>query len=272
MILLNLLPHREMARKRARQVFNGSLVGAVVIGALIAGLAYLWLQGRIDEQQARNAFLTREIAKLDQEIKEVASLQSEIAALKARQEAVENLQADRNMPVHLLNEAVRQLPDGLYLSKIKQENQNVLLEGVAQSNERVSELLRNLSRASPWITKPELIEIVAKNLGLGPREQRRVYNFTIRVQLQRASDAKAAAPGAAAGQRPRVSKGLQRHGSQVFIQHRFSASVRGTERAVPWSRYARSIVLAGTAALRTAGAGRGGDGGHPLVRLAQGCQ
>jgi type IV pilus assembly protein PilN len=80
---------------------------------------------------------------------------------------------------------------------------------VAQSNERVSELLRNLSRASPWITKPELIEIVAKNLGLGPREQRRVYNFTIRVQLQRASDAKAAAPGGgrAAGQRPRVSKG-----------------------------------------------------------------
>ncbi|MHC5804445.1 PilN domain-containing protein, partial [Streptococcus pyogenes] len=88
-----------------------------------------------------------------------ASLQEEIAALKARQEAVENLQADRNMPVHLLNEAVSQLPDGLYLSKIKQEGQNVLIEGVAQSNERVSELLRNLSRNSEWVTKPELIEI-----------------------------------------------------------------------------------------------------------------
>ena len=196
MILLNLLPHREMARKRARQVFNGSLIGAVAIGALMAGVGYLWFQGQIEEQQARNAFLTREIGKLDQEIKEVATLQSEIAALKARQEAVENLQADRNMPVHLLNEAVKQLPDGMYLSKIKQENQSVLFEGVAQSNERVSELLRNLSRASPWITKPELIEIVAKNLSLSPREQRRVYNFTIRVQLQRASDAQAAASAA----------------------------------------------------------------------------
>ena len=196
MILLNLLPHREMARKRARQVFNGSLIGAIAIGALMAGVGYLWFQGQIEEQQARNAFLTREIGKLDQEIKEVATLQSEIAALKARQEAVENLQADRNMPVHLLNEAVKQLPDGMYLSKIKQENQSVLFEGVAQSNERVSELLRNLSRASPWITKPELIEIVAKNLSLSPREQRRVYNFTIRVQLQRASDAQAAASAA----------------------------------------------------------------------------
>ena len=206
MILLNLLPHREMARKRARQVFNGSLIGAVAIGALMAGVGYLWFQGQIEEQQARNAFLTREIGKLDQEIKEVASLQSEIAALKARQEAVENLQADRNMPVHLLNEAVKQLPDGMYLSKIKQENQNVLFEGVAQSNERVSELLRNLSRASPWITQPELIEIVAKNLSLSPREQRRVYNFTIRVKLQRASDAQAAASAAsgaaAAARRP----------------------------------------------------------------------
>ena len=205
MILLNLLPHREMARNRARQVINGSMIGAVAIGALMAGVGYLWFQGQIEEQQARNAFLTREIGKLDQEIKEVASLQSEIAALKARQEAVENLQADRNMPVHLLNEAVKQLPDGMYLSKIKQENQNVLFEGVAQSNERVSELLRNLSRASPWITQPELIEIVAKNLSLSPREQRRVYNFTIRVKLQRASDAQAAASaasGAAAARRP----------------------------------------------------------------------
>ena len=134
--------------------------------------------------------------KLDQQIKEVATLQDEIAALKARQEAVENLQADRNMPVHLLNEAVRQLPDGMYLTKIKQDNQNVLIEGVAQSNERVSELLRNLARGSDWVTKPELIEIVAKSLALSPREQRRVYNFTVRVQLQRASDAKAAAAAA----------------------------------------------------------------------------
>jgi len=192
-ILINLLPHREMARKKARQVFNTSLVGSVLLGALVAGGVYLWLQNQISNQQERNGFLTSEIKKLDEEIKEVATLQDEIAALKARQQAVEDLQANRNLPVHLLNESVLQLPDGIYLKGIKQDGQNVLLTGVAQSNERVSELLRNLSRHSDWVSKPELIEIVASNLALSAREQRRVYNFTMRVQLQRASAAQEAA-------------------------------------------------------------------------------
>lgn len=196
MILINLLPHREMARKKARQVFNTSLVGSVVLGALVAGGVYLWLQNEISNQQQRNGFLTSEIKKLDEEIKEVATLQDEIAALKARQQAVEDLQANRNLPVHLLNESVLQLPDGIYLKGIKQDGQNVLLTGVAQSNERVSELLRNLSRHSDWVSKPELIEIVASNLALSAREQRRVYNFTMRVQLQRASAAQQAASAA----------------------------------------------------------------------------
>ena len=196
MILINLLPHREMARKKARQVFNTSLVGSVLLGALVAGGVYLWLQNQISNQQERNGFLTSEIKKLDEEIKEVATLQDEIAALKARQQAVEDLQANRNLPVHLLNESVLQLPDGIYLKSIKQENQNVLMTGVAQSNERVSELLRNLSRHSDWVSKPELIEIVASNLALSAREQRRVYNFTMRVQLQRASEAQQAASAA----------------------------------------------------------------------------
>ena len=196
MILINLLPHREMARKKARQVFNTSLVGSVLLGALVAGGVYLWLQNQISNQQERNGFLTSEIKKLDEEIKEVATLQDEIAALKARQQAVEDLQANRNLPVHLLNESVLQLPDGIYLKGIKQDGQNVLLTGVAQSNERVSELLRNLSRHSDWVSKPELIEIVASNLALSAREQRRVYTFTMRVQLQRASAAQAAASAA----------------------------------------------------------------------------
>jgi len=195
-ILINLLPHREMARKRARQMFNAALGASAVAGALIAAGVYLWYQNEISGQQDRNAFLSAEIKKLDAEIKEVATLQDEIAALRARQQAVENLQSDRNLPVHLLNEAVLQLPDGLYLKGIKQENQSVLLSGVAQSNERVSELLRNLARNSHWVSKPELIEIVASNLALSQREQRRVYNFTVRVQLQRASDAQAAASSA----------------------------------------------------------------------------
>ena len=198
MILINLLPHREMARKKARQAFNTALGLSALAGLAIAGGIFLWYQHQLSEQQDRNAFITSEITKLDSEIKEVANLQGEIAALKARQEAVENLQADRNLPVHLMNEAVKQLPDGIYLKGIKQDNQNVLFTGVAQSNERVSELLRNLERNSDWVTKPELIEIVAANMALTPREQRRVYNFTVRVQLQRAS---APASGASAAGR-----------------------------------------------------------------------
>lgn len=193
MILINLLPHREMARKQARQIFNAALGLAAIAGLLISGLIYLWYQGEISNQQDRNALLGVEIKKLDNEIKEIASLQDEITALKARQEAVENLQADRNLPVHLMNDAVRLLPAGIYLKGIKQENQNVLINGVAQSNERVSEFLRNLSRGGEWVTKPELIEIVAGSLSLSPREQRRVYDFKIRVQLQRASDVASAA-------------------------------------------------------------------------------
>ena len=205
MILINLLPHREMARQQARRAFNISLAAAAILGAFLAGMIYLWYEWGISDQRGRNVYLAAEIKKLDDEIKEVATLQQEIAALKARQEAVENLQADRNMPVHLMNEAVRQLPDGVYLKSIKQENQNVLLKGQAQSNERVSELLRNLSRNSEWVTRPELIEIVAGNVTLGSKEQRRVNDFTIRVQLQRAKDVASAAQAASAA--PAAAKG-----------------------------------------------------------------
>lgn len=198
MILINLLPHREIARRRARQRFNLALGLAVVVGALIAGAFYVAQQAEIDSQRERNTLLGAEIGKLDQQIKDVANLQEEIAALKARQEAVENLQSDRTLPVHLLNEAVRQLPDGIVLRGIKQENQSVLLTGAAQSNERVSELLRNLSRHGDRMTNPELVEIVAANLALSPREQRRVFNFVVRVQMRRASDASAAASAAPA--------------------------------------------------------------------------
>jgi type IV pilus assembly protein PilN len=113
---------------------------------------------------------------------------------------VEDLQADRNMPVHLLNELVRQLPDGVFITAVKQENQVVAITGIAQSNERVSELLRNLGNNSPWLTRPELVEIVAGSVTLGPRDQRKVSNFNMRVRLLRSSEvqkAAAAASGAA---------------------------------------------------------------------------
>lgn len=197
MILINLLPHREAARKRRREAFYAALGASAVAGALVAGGIYLWYAAQISNQQGRNLVLSNEIKKLEAQIKDIATLQEEIAALRARQQAVEDLQADRNIPVHLLNEMVRQLPDGVYLTSIKQTNDNVELRGVAQSNERVSELLRNLGSGSPWITRPELIEITAGNVALSPRDQRRVSNFTVRLKLLRASEAAKAAAAAA---------------------------------------------------------------------------
>lgn len=201
MILVNLLPHREAARKRRREAFFVSLGMAALVGGLIGGAVYSWYEAQISSQQAQNTFLKGEITRLENQIKEIAGLQQEIAALRARQGAVEDLQGNRNLPVYLLNELVKQLPDGVYLSTMKQENQSVMLTGVAQSNERVSELLRNLGNNSPWLTRPELIEITSKVLTLSPRDQRRVSNFSMRVALKRATDVqKASAPaGPAAG-------------------------------------------------------------------------
>ncbi|GAA4329220.1 type 4a pilus biogenesis protein PilN [Variovorax defluvii] len=198
MILINLLPHREAARKRRRETFYAALGASAVLGCLIAGAAFLWYQAQIADQQAKNSFLQAEIKKLEAEIKEISTLQAEIAALRARQQAVEDLQGDRNMPVHLLNELVRQLPDGVYLTSMKQDNQTVTLLGQAQSNERVSELLRNLGNNSPWLVKPELVEITAGNVSLSPRDQRRVANFTMRIGLKRPTDAQKPAAGTGA--------------------------------------------------------------------------
>ena len=198
MILINLLPHREAARKRRRDAFNVSLGIAALVGGLIAGAIFLWFSTHISNQQNQNRILTGEIKVLEKQIKDIAGLETEIAALRARQQAVEDLQADRNQPVHLMTELSKQLPDGVYVASMRQENQTVTLQGVAQSNERVSELLRNLANNTPWFSKPELIEIVAANVALAAREQKRVSNFTIRVRLMRASEAaKAAAPAAA---------------------------------------------------------------------------
>lgn len=183
MILINLLPHREIARKKARQAFNVALLVSAAVGAAIGGVIYMWYQGQIEMQEGRNQFLISENQKLDTEIKEIANLQNEIDALKARQRAVETLQADRNLPVHLFNELVQQLPEGMYLKSIKQEGRSVLIGGAAQSSERVSELLRNLTRNTEWVRQPELIEVVAGDLSLSKTDKRRVYNFTVRAQL-----------------------------------------------------------------------------------------
>jgi type IV pilus assembly protein PilN len=197
-VRINLLPHREAARKARKEAFQVMLGVSALVGLAVAGAIYLWFQARIETQRERNQFLQSQIQVLDVQIKEIATIEQEITALTARQKAVEDLQADRNLPVHLLNELVKQLPDGVYITSLKQDDQAVTLQGVAQSNERISELLRNLADNTPWLSRPDLAEIVAGNVALGPRDSRRVANFNLRVRLVRASEVAAAAKAASA--------------------------------------------------------------------------
>lgn len=190
MILINLLPHREAARKRRKEAFQATMFASFLIGLAIAGAIYWWFQMMITNQQERNAFLQSEIKVLEEQIKEIATIEDEIASLRARQKAVEDLQSDRNLPVHLMNELVRQVPEGAYITGIKQTDQIVSMQGLAQSNERISELLRNLTDNTPWLSKPELVDIVAKNIALSSKEQRRVAEFNLRFRLMRTGEAK----------------------------------------------------------------------------------
>jgi type IV pilus assembly protein PilN len=189
MILINLLPHRAAARKRRREQFMLQLGFSLLAGVLLSLLIMLSFQQRIHEQREnRNDPLRAGIAELDAQIKDVASLKTQVEALKARQQAVESLQADRNLPVHLLEEMVRQLPDGIYLSSIKQEGLNITIAGMAQSQERVSELLRNLGNRSAWLRQPQLVEIVASDVNVPRQGSRRVSSFSIRVLLVRGQE------------------------------------------------------------------------------------
>ncbi len=190
MILINLLPHREVARKRRKDAFQATMFASAVFGLVIAFFAYWSFQMMISGQQTRNLFLESEVKRLEEQITEVVSVEDEIAKLRARQKAVEDLQSDRNLPVHLLSELTRQLPDGVYITNLRQEGQTVTLQGMAQSNERVSEMLRNLANNTQWFTRPELGEIVSNTISLSPREQRRVAVFNVSVQLVRSSEAR----------------------------------------------------------------------------------
>jgi len=196
-IMINLLPHREERRKRKKIAFYAGLAVAAVAGLAIVGVWYLIVQQLISGQQQRNAFLQTEIAKLDVQIKDIASLKAEIASLKARQKAVEDLQIDRNVPVHVLNELVRQVPEGIYITSVKQDGQMLNVAGIAQTQERVSELLRNTAYNSEWLVKPELVESKATTLQPNTRDQKRLFDFSVRLTVKRPQDAPSAASQAA---------------------------------------------------------------------------
>ncbi|HEX8956816.1 MAG TPA: PilN domain-containing protein [Burkholderiaceae bacterium] len=201
MIRINLLPHREAKRKQNKTAFFRLLAVAAVFAGVIAFLIWGYIGHLIADQDDRNNLIKTEIKHLDEQIAEIATLKDEIAALKARQQAVEDLQSDRNQPVYLFDELVKQVPEGVFLKSFKQEGQKVVLVGTAQSNERVSDLLRNLSETnSAWMEKPELVEIKASTLGQG-REAKRVFDFAMNVAIKRPRDAQSVdknAPASAA--------------------------------------------------------------------------
>jgi type IV pilus assembly protein PilN len=184
-ILINLLPHREARRRQRKRAFFMAIGAFALFGVAIVGIWYTVLQQMTAQQLSRNEYLQTEITRLEAQIKDIATLRAEIAALRARQRAVEDLQTDRNIPVYLLNEVVRQTPEGVYLTSIKQSGQVVTVTGIAQTNERVSEFLRNTLYNSPWLEKPELVEIKVANVTTANREQRRLFEFSMRVSLKR---------------------------------------------------------------------------------------
>lgn len=198
MILINLLPYREERRKRRKTAFFVGLGLAAVAGAALVGAGMVLLQQMTATQASRNQFLTSEIGKLDSQIKDIANLKAEIESLKSRQRAVEDLQADRNTPVHLLNELARHTPEGVYLTEIRQVDKVVTIKGIAQTNERVSEFLRNAARNSEWLDKPELVEIKIANLSTNSRDQKRLFDFSMKVSIKEPAGEAPATSGATA--------------------------------------------------------------------------
>ena len=185
MILVNLLPHREEARKRRKQAFNAALGLAAIAGLLIGGLVWKYYDYQINTQDEVNLFIQNENKKLDEKIKEVKDVEAEIAALRDRQKAVESLQQERNDPVMLFNELTSKMPDGMYLTSLKQTDAVVSLEGMAQSNERVSEFLRNLRDSPLFAVPPKLEQTLVQEVTLSNKSKHQAYSFKMLLTLKK---------------------------------------------------------------------------------------
>jgi type IV pilus assembly protein PilN len=191
MIRINLLPHREVRRKQQQKQFFIALGVVAVIGAAIWYAVHLSLDNQVSAQQERNTYLAEEIAKLDKQIAEIQKVKEQTAALLARKKVVETLQANRAEVVHLLDQLVRQLPDGVYLKGIRQNGRKVTISGFTQSQARVSTLMRNLD-SSPQLENPALIEIKAVMQGT-----QRINEFLMNIDITRAQvEGDAGKPGA----------------------------------------------------------------------------
>jgi type IV pilus assembly protein PilN len=179
MMRINLLPHREIRRNQQQKQFFASLALVAIIGAVIAYAVYYFLDEEHANQVSRNKYLTEEIAKVDKDIAEINRLKEQTAALLARKQVVETLQGNRAETVHLLDQLVRQLPDGMYLRAVKQQGTKVTINGVTQSQARVSTLMRNLE-SSQKLGNPSLVEIKATSQGTT-----RTNDFTMNVDIVR---------------------------------------------------------------------------------------
>jgi type IV pilus assembly protein PilN len=190
---INLLPHREERRKRARTHFAVLAGMTAALGLAVVGAVWLFYSGRISNQEDRNRFMKSEIAKLDKEIDEIKEVKDKIQALLARKQVIETLQTDRVQTVYLLDELVRQMPEGVFLKSVRQRGAGVAMVGYAQSNARVSTLMRNIE-SSPWLSNPNLVEIKAATLG---KMRISEFNMTLTLKRPAAPDAKDAAKAAA---------------------------------------------------------------------------
>ena len=182
MIRINLLPHRELRRKQQQKEFFIVLSVVIGLGATVWFATHTYLSGQLDEQNGRNTYLEQEIAALDKQIEEIKKVQEQTTALLQRKKIVESLQANRAETVYLLDQLVRQLPDGVYLKSVQQKGSKVAVNGFAQSNARVSTFMRNLE-SSPYLEKPSLVEIHAIT-----DKSTRLSEFSLSVSLTRTKD------------------------------------------------------------------------------------
>jgi type IV pilus assembly protein PilN len=224
MIRINLLPHREQKRQARQRQFVSLAIGLAILGVAIVLLGHGIFMSQIENQESRNNLLKAEIGKLDEQIKEIDKLREQTQALLARKQVVETLQTNRTEAVHVLDQLVRQLPDGIYLKSVKQAGAKITMVGYAQSNARVSTLMRNIE-SSPWLFQPELVEI--KSVPSPTAKDLKVNEFTLNVQIKPATPPDepkpavggarppavvvpaAAAPAAAAPAAPAKAKGAK---------------------------------------------------------------
>jgi type IV pilus assembly protein PilN len=203
MIRINLLPHREEKRKRREQQFTvlAGMAGLIALG--VAGGVYFFLDSEETQQQRNVAYMKSEIEKLDKQIEEIRKIREETASLLAKKQVVESLQSNRSEPVQLLDQLLRQLPEGVYLKAIKQTGPKVNITGYAQSNARVSTLMRNLG-ASPYLENPELVEI--KAVPSPTSAGSRVNEFNMNISVKRAQVDDPTKGGAPKGAKPAGAK------------------------------------------------------------------